>query len=72
MGDACNAYYFLRDWARLTRDPKLTLSPPYFVKDSLMPSISLDDPLFSPVTKRKKGKIYPKEVCSLGIQDKRA
>ncbi|XP_049354429.1 disease resistance protein RPH8A-like [Solanum verrucosum] len=48
VGDACNAYFFLRDWARLTRDPKSTLSPPYFAKDSLMPS-PFDGPLVSPV-----------------------
>ncbi|KAK4720754.1 hypothetical protein R3W88_010987 [Solanum pinnatisectum] len=54
VGDACSAYYFLRDWAELTRDPKLTLSPPYFAKDSLMPSVPFDGPLFSPFTKQKK------------------
>ncbi|KAK4373516.1 hypothetical protein RND71_008900 [Anisodus tanguticus] len=46
VGDACSAYYFLRDWATLTRDPKLVLSPPYFAKDSLMPS-PFDGPLLS-------------------------
>ncbi|KAK6791060.1 hypothetical protein RDI58_010141 [Solanum bulbocastanum] len=54
VGDACSAYYFLRDWAELTRDPKLTLSPPYFAKDSLMPSVPFDGPLFSPAIKQKK------------------
>ncbi|KAH0678488.1 hypothetical protein KY284_019573 [Solanum tuberosum] len=54
VGDACSAYYFLRDWAELTRDPKLTLSPPYFAKDSLMPSLPFDGPLFSPIIKQKK------------------
>ncbi|KAH0692443.1 hypothetical protein KY285_019540 [Solanum tuberosum] len=60
VGDACSAYYFLRDWARLTRDPKLTLSPPYFVQDSLMPSVPFDVPLFSPVIEPKKERCIQK------------
>ncbi|KAH0678493.1 hypothetical protein KY284_019578 [Solanum tuberosum] len=52
VGDTCSAYY-LRDWAELTRDPKLTLSPPYFAKDSLMPS-PFDGPLLSHVIEPKK------------------
>ncbi|WMV23359.1 hypothetical protein MTR67_016744 [Solanum verrucosum] len=60
VGDACCAYYFLRDWARLTRDPKLTLSPPYFVQDSLMPSVPFDVPLFSPVIEPKKERCIQK------------
>ncbi|TMW82390.1 hypothetical protein EJD97_006047 [Solanum chilense] len=54
VGDACSAYFFLRDWARLTREPKLALSPPYFVQDSLMPSIQFDVPLFPTVIEPKK------------------
>ncbi|WMV23358.1 hypothetical protein MTR67_016743 [Solanum verrucosum] len=45
VGDACK---LTRDWARLTRDPKSTLSPPYCAKDSLMSS-PFDGPLVSPV-----------------------
>ncbi|KAH0678474.1 hypothetical protein KY284_019559 [Solanum tuberosum] len=60
VGDACSTYYFLRDWARLTRDPKLTLSPPYFVQDSLMPSVPFDVPLFSPVIEPKKERCIQK------------
>ncbi|KAH0678473.1 hypothetical protein KY284_019558 [Solanum tuberosum] len=62
VGDACSAYYFLRDWARLTRDPKSTLSPPYFAKDSLMPS-PFDGPLVSPVVEPKmEGCIYQRTI----------
>ncbi|XP_049386505.1 acyltransferase Pun1-like [Solanum stenotomum] len=59
VGDACSAYYFLRDWAELTRDPKLTLSPPYFAKDSLMPS-PFDGPLLSHVIEPKKKRCIQK------------
>ncbi|KAH0682011.1 hypothetical protein KY289_019763 [Solanum tuberosum] len=59
VGDACSAYYFLGDWARLTRDPKLTLSPPYFAKDSLMPS-PFDGPLLSHVIEPKKKRCIQK------------
>ncbi|KAH0684536.1 hypothetical protein KY289_022288 [Solanum tuberosum] len=59
VGDACSAYNFLRDWARLTRDPKLTLSPPYFAKDSLMPS-PFDGPLLSHVIEPKKKRCIQK------------
>ncbi|CAN4090195.1 unnamed protein product [Withania somnifera] len=54
VGDGSSAYYFLRDWAALTRDPNLALSPPYFAQDSLFPS-TLDGPLISPVIKSIKG-----------------
>ncbi|KAL3370225.1 hypothetical protein AABB24_007319, partial [Solanum stoloniferum] len=64
VGDACSAYYFLRDWARLTRDPKSTLSPPYFAKDSLMPS-PFDGPLVSPVVEPKmEGCIHQRFIFS--------
>ncbi|WMV23339.1 hypothetical protein MTR67_016724 [Solanum verrucosum] len=58
VGDTCSAYY-LRDWAELTRDPKLTLSPPYFAKDSLMPS-PFDGPLLSHVIEPKKKRCIQK------------
>ncbi|XP_049391689.1 acyltransferase Pun1-like [Solanum stenotomum] len=64
VGDVCSAYYFLRDWARLTRDPKSTLSPPYFAKDSLMPS-PLDGPMVSPVLEPKmEGCIHQRFIFS--------
>ncbi|WMV23361.1 hypothetical protein MTR67_016746 [Solanum verrucosum] len=64
VGDACSAYNFLRDWARLTRDPKLTLSPPYFAKDSLMPS-PFDGPLLSHVIEPKKKRCIQKRAISI-------
>ncbi|XP_049391688.1 acyltransferase Pun1-like [Solanum stenotomum] len=64
VGDACSAYYFLRDWARLTRDPKSTLSPPYFAMDSLMPS-PFDGPMVSPVVEPKmEGCIHQRFIFS--------
>ncbi|CAN4090196.1 unnamed protein product [Withania somnifera] len=63
VGDGSSAYYFLRDWAALTRDPNLALSPPYFAQDSLFPS-TLDGPLISPVIKpeRRQARIQKRFV----------
>ncbi|KAK4720752.1 hypothetical protein R3W88_010985 [Solanum pinnatisectum] len=64
VGDACNAYYFLRDWARLTRDPKLILSPQYFVKDSLMPSPFDGSMVYPVIEPRREGCIHKRFVFS--------
>uniref|UniRef100_K4BPC3 Uncharacterized protein n=1 Tax=Solanum lycopersicum TaxID=4081 RepID=K4BPC3_SOLLC len=65
VGDACSAYFFLRDWARLTREPKLALSPPYFVQDSLMPSIPFDVPLFPLLLSQKRKDVFKRGSFSL-------
>ncbi|KAH0659538.1 hypothetical protein KY289_028286 [Solanum tuberosum] len=46
IGDGSSAYFFLRDWAALTRSSNTTPSP-YFVEDSIVPSTI--GPLVSPV-----------------------
>lgn len=51
VGDACSAYYFLRDWAALTRNPNAKISP-YFAEDSLFPS-PFDGPLVASVIESK-------------------
>ncbi|XP_059277549.1 acyltransferase Pun1-like [Lycium ferocissimum] len=54
VGDGCSVYWFLRDWAALTRDPNHILLSPYFVQDSIIPSPSDYGPLVSPVSKIKQ------------------
>ncbi|XP_059301924.1 acyltransferase Pun1-like [Lycium ferocissimum] len=51
VGDGCSAYYFLRDWAALTRNPNAKLAP-FFVEDSLIPS-PFDGPLVFPLVDSK-------------------
>ncbi|MCD7458610.1 hypothetical protein HAX54_038657 [Datura stramonium] len=46
IGDGYSVYHFLKDWAALTRVPNAILSSPYFVQDSLYPS--LPDGMVSP------------------------
>ncbi|KAG5608794.1 hypothetical protein H5410_020075 [Solanum commersonii] len=43
---------------KVNSDPKLILSPPYFVKDSLMPS-PIDGPMLYPDYRAEKGRMYP-------------
>ncbi|KAK6790913.1 hypothetical protein RDI58_009994 [Solanum bulbocastanum] len=58
------AFVNLNDEDMLTRDPKSTLSPPYFVKDSLMPS-PFDGALVSPVVEPKmEGCIHQRFIFS--------
>lgn len=49
IGDGCNSLQFSIDWATLTRDPDVKITPPYYISDTLLPSPPtgpLDSPVF--------------------------
>uniref|UniRef100_M1DLI4 Acyltransferase n=1 Tax=Solanum tuberosum TaxID=4113 RepID=M1DLI4_SOLTU len=77
IGDGSSAYFFLRDWAALTRSSNTTPSP-YFVEDSIVPSPI--GPLVSPVIGSDMDKCVQKRFIfsstklsalksSIGVQD---